>query len=228
MGDSKVTITNVTLDSILQDRLSQNTDNSNVKITIPYTVFEALKARNASGKDAVTLEGTHSNVVLTPGSGATTSKTRLVPLLTSKDANYPNIRSRLVSRLNMSGAQAVTASQGQSQGQVLRPVLAAAGKKGGAGTFEKVTVQPIPQLQPVRLGKDNLPCVKSFVVFFGADKGIYFLLSFEPAVFRVISNCLFCEIKIFECLILITEMVSYYLLFLLFWEALGLYLLDVQ
>ncbi|XP_078329513.1 uncharacterized protein LOC111100791 isoform X1 [Crassostrea virginica] len=155
MGDSKVTITNVTLDSILQDRLSQNTDNSNVKITIPYTVFEALKARNASGKDAVTLEGTHSNVVLTPGSGATTSKTRLVPLLTSKDANYPNIRSRLVSRLNMSGAQAVTASQGQSQGQVLRPVLAAAGKKGGAGTFEKVTVQPIPQLQPVRLGSPS-------------------------------------------------------------------------
>lgn len=192
MGDSKVTITNVTLDSILQDRLSQNTDNSNVKITIPYTVFEALKARNASGKDAVTLEGTHSNVVLTPGSGATTSKTRLVPLLTSKDANYPNIRSRLVSRLNMSGAQAVTTSQ--SQGQVLRPVLAAAGKKGGAGTFEKVTVQPIPQLQPVRLGKDNLPCVKSFVVFFGVDKGIYFLLSFEQAVFRVIFSCLFCKL----------------------------------
>ncbi|XP_061185424.1 uncharacterized protein LOC133193476 isoform X3 [Saccostrea echinata] len=154
-SQDKMTITNVTLDSVLQDRLTRNTDNSNVKITIPYTVFEALKAKNmAANKNPVTLEGTPSSVVLTQAldNNKDTTETTTKPqqtvvssLTSNKEAAYPNIRSRLVSRLNISGAQVV------GQGQI-RPTLV---PEGGKKAFEKVTVQAIPQLQPVNVGSSG-------------------------------------------------------------------------
>ncbi|XP_062585321.1 uncharacterized protein LOC134246986 [Saccostrea cucullata] len=151
-GQDKLTITNVTLDSVLQDRLTRNTDSSNVKITIPYTVFEALKAKNLATKNPGTLEGTPSSVVLTQAldnskdATETTAKPQPTVVSSSKEATaYPNIRSRLVSRLNISGAQVV------GQGQI-RPTLVT---EGGRKSFEKVTVQAIPQLQPVNAGSSG-------------------------------------------------------------------------
>lgn len=154
-ASDKVTIANVTLDSILQDRLGQNTDSTNVKITIPYTVFEALKARNLTPKDPAS-SSSPSTVSLSQSpdvkkeSTSVTAKPQVLTVvggaLGNKDSTYPNIRSRLISHLSISGAQTVS-KQGQGQGQI-RPALATAGKK----TFEKVTVQAIPQLTPVNLG----------------------------------------------------------------------------
>lgn len=152
-ASDKVTIANVTLDSILQDRLGQNTDSTNVKITIPYTVFEALKARNLTPKDPAsssspsTVSLSQSPDVKKESTSATTKPQVLTVVggaLGNKDSTYPNIRSRLISHLSISGAQTVS-KPGQGQ---IRPALATAGKK----TFEKVTVQAIPQLTPVNLG----------------------------------------------------------------------------
>lgn len=165
-ASDKVTITNVTLDSILQDRLGQNTDSSNVKITIPYTVFEALKARHLTPKDPAS-SSSPSTVLLaqspdlkkesTPATAKPQVLTVVGGALGNKDSTYPNIRSRLVSHLSISGAQTVN-KQGQGQ---IRPALATAGKK----TFEKVTVQPIPQLAPVNLGTLYVTGSKISVIF---------------------------------------------------------------